>query len=89
VHEDDTLSIMVDMSGLDFSPPRMLNAAPVEPIQEPIDPKKATVEPIEAPSESSKTQEDATHLQSASDDNGLFDPVAKSTSWTPPSFFLT
>jgi len=76
VHEDDTLSIMADMSGLDSSPPRMSNAAPVEPI-------KATVEPIETPSESCKTQEDAAHLQSASDDHGLFDPVAKSTSWTP------
>ena len=68
---------MVDMSGLDSSLPRMLNAAPVEPIQEPIDPIKATVEPTEAPSESSKTKEDAAHLQSASDDHGLFDPAAK------------
>ena len=79
MHEDDALSVP-DMSDLDSIPPRMPNAAPVEPI-------KATVEPTEAPSESSKTQEDAAHLQSASDDHGLFDPVAKSTSWTPSASF--
>ena len=87
VHEDDTLSIMADMSGLDSSPPRMPNAAPVEPIQAPVEPIKATVEPTEAPSESSKTQEDAAHLQCASDDHGLFHPVARSTSWTSSASF--
>jgi len=67
----------------------MPNAAPVEPIQAPVEPIKATVEPTEAPSESSNTQEDAAHLQCASDDHGLFDPVARSTSWTSSASFPT
>ena len=78
---------MADMSGLDSSAPRMHNAVPLQPIQAPVEPIEATGEPTEAPSESSKTQEDAAHLQSASDDHGLFDPVAKSTSWTPSASF--
>ena len=61
--------------------------APVEPIKAPVAPIKAPVAPIKAPTESNKTSDEAENSAKPSDDHGLFDPVAKSTSWKPSSSF--
>ena len=87
---DDALSIMADISALDSggesvttvkssgTPVRPLEAS-VEPIKAPVEPTKASVE-----SESSKTPGVAA---TASNDHGLFDPLATLTSGVPSSFF--
>ena len=63
--------------------------APVEPIQAPVEPIQAPVAPIKAPPESNKTSDEAENSAKSSDDHGLFDPVAKSTSWKPSTSFST
>ena len=73
MNDDDTLSIMADMSNLDSCPPCMPNGAPVEPNEAP---EKLHV----ALAESSKTQKNTKNtvrLEMNCDDHGLFDPVAK------------
>jgi len=57
--------------------------APVEPIKAPVEPIQAPAVPTKAPTESSKTSDEAENSTKSSDDRGLFDPVAKSTSWKP------
>ena len=54
--------------------------APVEPIQAPVAPTKASTE-------SSKTSDETENSAKSSDDYGLYDPVAKSTSWKPSASF--
>jgi len=68
--------------------------APIEPIKTPVEVIKASVEPIQAPvvpskapKESSKTSDEAENSANSSEDHGLFDPVAKSTSWKPLASF--
>ena len=63
--------------------------APVEPIQTPVEPIQAPVAPIKAPTESNKTSDEAENSAKSSDDHGLFDPVATSTSWKPSTSFST
>ena len=89
-----------ETSGLEFSEPLATEAsfttatspvrAPVEPIQAPVEPIQAPVAPIKAPTESNKTSGDeAENSAKSSDDHGLFDPVATSTSWKPSPSFST
>ena len=88
-----------ETSGLEFSEPLATEAsfttatspvrAPVEPIQAPVEPIQAPVAPIKAPPESNKTSDEAENSAKSSDDHGLFDPVAKSTSWKPSTSFST
>ena len=96
--DDDALSIMAgETSGLDIGEPLATEApfkaatspvgAPVESIKTPVEPVKAPVAPIKAPTESSKTSDEVENSAKSSDDHGLFDPVAKSTSWKPSSSF--
>ena len=54
--------------------------APVEPIEAPVAPIEEPVAPIKAPTESNKTSDEAQNSAKSSDDHGLFDSVAKSTS---------
>ena len=86
-----------ETSGLEFSEPFATEAsfttatlpvrAPVEPIQTPVEPIQAPIAPIKAPTESNKTSDEAENSAKSSDDHGLFDPVAKSTSWKPLTSF--
>ena len=96
--DDDALSIMAgETSGLEIIEPLATGAsfktasapvgAPVEPIKAPIEPIQAPVAPTKAPTESSKTSDKAENSAKSSDDHGLFDPVAKSTSWKPSESF--
>ena len=88
-----------ETSGLEFSEPLATEAsfttatspvrAPVEPIQAPVEPIQAPVAPIKAPTESNKTSDEAENSAESSDDHGLFDPVAKSTTWKPSTSFST
>ena len=57
------------------------------PIGAPVEPIQAPVAPIKAPTESSKTSDEVEDSAKSSDDHGLFDPVAKSTSWKPSTSF--
>jgi len=61
--------------------------APVAPIKAPVEPIKAPVAPTKAPKESSKISDEAENSANSSEDHGLFDPVAKSTSWKPSASF--
>ena len=96
--DDDALSIMAgETSGLDIDEPLATEApfkaatspvgAPVESIKTPVEPIQASVAPNKAPTESSKTSDEVENSAKSSDDHGLFDPVAKSTSWKPSSSF--
>ena len=96
--DDDALSIMADeTSGFGISESLATEAsfktattpvgAPVEPIKAPVEPIQAPVTPTKAPTESSKTSDEAENSTKSSDDYGLFDPVAKSTSWKPSASF--
>ena len=96
--DDDALSIMAgETSGLNIGEPLTTEApvkaatspvgAPVESIKTPVEPIQAPVAPIKAPTESSKTSDEVENSAKFSDDHGLFDPVAKSTSWKPSSSF--
>lgn len=96
--DDDALSIMAgETSGLEISEPLATETsfktattpvgAPIEPIKAPVEPIQAPVAPIKAPTESSKTSDEAENSAKSSDDHGLFDPVAKSTSWKPSASF--
>ena len=96
--DDDALSIMAgETSGLDIGEPLATEApvkaatspvgAPVESIKTPVEPIQAPVAPIKAPTESSKTSHEVENSAKFSDDHGLFDPVAKSTSWKPSTSF--
>ena len=86
-----------EMSGLEISEPLATEAsfktattpvgAPVEPIKAPVEPIQAPVVPTKAPIESSKTSYEAENSANTSDDHGLFDPVAKSTTWKPSASF--
>ena len=88
-----------ETSGLEFSEPLATEAsfttvtspvrAPVEPIQAPVEPIQAPVAPIKAPTESNKTSDEAENSAKSSDDHGLFDPLATSTSWKPSTSFST
>jgi len=79
-----------EMSGFEISEPlatkesfktvTTLVGALVEPIRAPIVPAKA-------PTESSKTSDESENSAKSSDDHGLFNPVAKSTSWKPSAAF--
>ena len=69
--DDDALSIMAcETSGLEIS----------EPLETEASFTTATL-PVKAPTESNRTSDEAENLAKSSDDHGLFDPVAKSTSW--------
>lgn len=96
--DEDALSIMAgETSGLDIGEPSATEAslktatspvgAPVEPIKAPVEPIQAPVAPIKAPTESAKTPDEVETSTNSSDDHGLFDPVAKSTSWKPSTSF--
>ena len=61
--------------------------APVEPIKAPVEPIQAPIVPTKAPTESGKTSDKAENSAKSSDDHGLLDPVAKSTSWKPSASF--
>ena len=61
--------------------------APVEPSKAPVEPIQAPVAPIKAPTESAKTPDEVETSTNSSDDHGLFDPDAKSTSWKPSTSF--
>jgi len=61
--------------------------APVEPIKAPVEPIQALIAPTKAPTESIKTSDEAENSTKSSDDHGLFDPVAKSTSQKPSASF--
>ena len=88
---DDVLSIMTgEMSGLEISEPLATEASfktANTPIGAPVEPIQAPVVPTKAPTESSKTSDEAENSANTSDDHGLFDPVAKSTSWKPLTSF--
>ena len=89
-----------ETAGLEISEPLATEAsfttatspirAHIEPIKAPVESIQATVAPIKAPTESNKISDEAENSAKSSDDHGLFDPVAKSTSWKPsphhPSF---
>jgi len=92
--DDDALSIMAgETSGLEISKSLVTEVsfktatssvgAPIEPIKAPVEPIQAPVAPTKAPTESSKTSDEAENSTKSRDDHGLFDPVAKSTSWKP------
>ena len=66
-----------------FKTATMPVGAPVEPIKAPVEPIQAPVAPTKAPTESIKTSDEAENSTKSSDDHGLFDPVAKSTSRKP------
>ena len=86
-----------ETSGLDICEPSATEAsfktatlplgAPVEPIKAPVEPIEAPVAPIKAPTESAKTPDEVETSANSSVDHGLFDPVAKSTSWKPSTSF--
>jgi len=57
------------------------------PVGPPIESIKAPVAPTKAPTESSKTSDEAENSAKSSGDYGLYDPVAKSTSWKPSASF--
>ena len=59
------------------------------PVRAPVEPIQAPVAPIKAPTEANKTSDKAENSAKSSDDHGLFDPVAKSTSWKPSNSFST
>ncbi|XP_020607349.1 uncharacterized protein LOC110046027 isoform X2 [Orbicella faveolata] len=61
--------------------------APVKPIKAPVAPIQAPAAPTKAPRESGKTSDEAENSAKCSDAHGLFDPVAKSTSWKPAASF--
>ena len=61
--------------------------APVEPIKASVKPIQAPVAPTKAPTESSKTADEAENSAKSGGDYGLYDPVAKSTSWKPSASF--
>ena len=74
-----------ETSGLEISVPLATEASfktATAPIRAPVEPIQAPVEPIRAPPKSSKTSDEAENAANSSDDHGLFDPVAKSTSFS-------
>jgi len=89
--DDDALSIMADeTSGLEISECLATEASfktATSPVGAPVEPIQAPVAPTKAPTESSKTSDEAENSTKSSDDHGLFDPVAKSTSWKPSASF--
>ena len=89
--DDDALSIMAgETSGLDKGEPLATEASfktATTPVGTPVEPIQAPVAPIKAPTESSKTSDEVEDSAKSSDDHGLFDPVAKSTSWKPSTSF--
>ena len=81
-----------ETSGLEFSEPLATEASfttATSPVRAPVEPIQAPVAPIKAPTESNKTSDEAENSAKSSDDHGLFDPVASSTSWKPPTSFST
>ena len=79
-----------ETSGLDISEPLATEASfktATMPVGAPVEPIKAPIEPIEAPTESNKTSDQAENSAKSSDEHGLFDPVAKSTSWNSSTSF--
>jgi len=96
--DDDALSIMAgETSGLEISEPLASEpsfkttttpvGAPIQPIKASVEPIQAPVVPSKAPKESSKTSDEAENSANSSENHGLFDPVAKSTSWKPSASF--
>ena len=84
--DDDALSTMAgETSVLEFSEPLATEAS----FTTATSPVRAPVEPIQAPVESNKTSDEAENSAKSSDDHGLFDPVATSTSWKPSTSFST
>ena len=82
--DDDALSIMAgETPGLEISVPLPTEAS----FKTATASIRAPVEPIKAPAESSKTSDEAENSANSNDDHGLFDPVAKSTSWKPTTSF--
>ena len=79
------MSIMAgETSGLDIGEPLATKA----PFKAATSPVGAPLESIKTPVESSKTSDEVENSAKSSDDHGLFDPVAKSTSWKPSSSFF-
>ena len=80
-----------ETSGLDIGEPSANEASfkrtATSPFGAPAEPIKAPVAPIKAPTDSAKTPDEVETSVNASDDHGLFDPVAKSTSWKPSTSF--
>ena len=79
-----------ERSGLEITEPLATEASfktATTPVRAPVEPIQAPVAPIKAPSESSKTSDEAENSAKSTDDHGLFDPVAKSTSWKPSASF--
>ena len=92
--DDDALSTMAgETSSLEFSEPLATEASfttATSPVRAPVEPIQAPVAPIKAPTESNKTSDDeAENSAKSSDDHGLMDPVATSTSWKPSTSFST
>ena len=91
--DDDALSTMAgETSGLEFREPLATEASfttATSPFRAPVEPIQAPVAPIKAPTKSSKKSDEAENSAKSSDDHGLFDPVAKSTSWKPSTSFST
>lgn len=96
--DDDVLSIMADdSSGLDINEHLATDAsskttttpvgAPVEPIKAPVEPIQAPIAPTKAPTESNMTSDEVGNSAKSNDDHGLYDPLAKSTSWIPSASF--
>ena len=89
--DDDALSIVAgETSGLEIIKPLATGASfktASAPVGAPVEPIQAPVAPTKAPTESSKTSDEADNSAKSSDDHGLFDPVAKSTSWKPSESF--
>ena len=82
--DDDALSIMAgETPGLEISVPLATEAS----FKTATVPIRAPVGPIKAPTESRKTSDKAENSANSNDDHGLFDPVAKSTSWKPTTSF--
>ena len=79
-----------ETSDLEFSEPLATEASfttATSPIRAPVEPIQAPVAPIKAPTESNKASDEAENSTKSSDDRGLFNPVAKSTSWKPSTSF--
>ena len=79
-----------ETSGLEFSEPLAIEASftiAISPIRVPVEPIQVPVAPIKAPTESNKASDEAENSAKSSDYHGLFDPVAKSTSWKPSTSF--
>ena len=77
---------------MEFSEPLATEASfttATPPVRAPVEPIQAPVAPIKAPTESNKTSDEAENSAKSSDDHGLFDPVATSTSWKPSPSFST